>query len=157
MWNNAPFGQAIRDYIQQNCPAMNNGRAEDAEDAEDVDDSFTPPVDVFDTRNNWTVHVSVPGAKKEDIAVNWDADRSTLTVSGVVHRPGDEEFISSMISGERKVGLFKRKIQLPPAGSETADEVDGDHITAKMEDGILIVVVPKAEKEWTDIKKVDIQ
>ncbi|KAK3394815.1 HSP20-like chaperone [Podospora didyma] len=128
-------------------------------------DSFSPPVDIFDTQNNWTIHVSVPGAKRDDIGVTWDADKSILSISGVVYRPGDEEFLGSLLSGERKVGLFERKIQLPPpaaAGANSAsggekEEVDGDHITAKMEDGILILVVPKAEKEWTEVKRVDIE
>jgi len=35
--------------------------------------------------------------------------------------------------------------------------VDGDAISAKLEDGVLIVTVPKVEKEWTEVKRVDIQ
>lgn len=159
-----PFVQRLREQIQRITDlAQQQGTAEGGERAEDSN-SFTPPVDVFDTTNNWTIHVAVPGAKKEDVGVNWDAGKSTLTVSGVVHRPGDEEFLRSMISGERRVGLFERKIKLPPVHQEegkeeeeeSKDEVDGDHITAKMEDGILVVIVPKVEKEWTEIKKVDI-
>jgi len=68
-----------------------------------------------------------------------------------------------LVSGERRVGLFERKVQLPPFGGVARDaegekeEVDADHITARMEDGILIVVVPKVEKEWTEVRKVDIE
>jgi HSP20 family protein len=157
-WTSHPFAQRIREYIEQvRRQAQTGDREGSGETPSEEDGSFTPPIDIFNTPNNWTIHLAIPGAKKEDIGVNWDADHATLTVSGVVHRPGDEEFINSMISGERKVGLFERKIQLPPTeGNENKDEVDGDHITAKMEDGILIVVVPKVEKEWTEIKKVDI-
>jgi len=158
---NHPFAQRIREYIEQMRRSQRGGDAAGNEEGvtdEEEEGSFTPPIDVFDTTNNWTVHVAIPGAKKEDIGVNWDADRKTLTVSGVVHRLGDEEFISSMVSSERRVGMFERTIQLPPpeVENEKNDEVDGDNITAKMENGILIVVVPKAEKEWTEIKKVDI-
>lgn len=150
---NHPFAQRLREYVEQIQRQMLQGNV-DGRVPED-DGTFTPPIDVFDTSENWTIHVAIPGARKEDIGVNWDADRKTLVVSGVVHRPGDEAFIKTMVSSERKVGLFERKIQLPPVEANN-DQVDGDHITAKMENGILIVVVPKAEKEWTEIKKVDI-
>lgn len=37
-------------------------------------------------------------------------------------------------------------------------EVDGDGITAKLEDGLLVVTVPRIEKEeWEDVKRVDIE
>jgi HSP20 family protein len=156
---NSPFAQRMKEYFERLRRQSDRG-ANDADGNEEgvteEEGSFTPPIDVFDTANNWTVHVALPGAKKEDIGVHWDADRKLLTVSGVVHR--DEDFVNSMVSSERRVGVFERKIQLPPAEveNEKNDEVDGDHITAKMENGILVVVVPKAEKEWTEIKKVDI-
>ncbi|KAK1757507.1 HSP20-like chaperone [Echria macrotheca] len=159
------YGPRAREYIervlsyyggQQQSRQANNDNADAGDDGSS---SFTPPIDVFDTADNWTVHVALPGARKEDMGVNWDAARSLLTISGVVHRPGDEGFLRSMVSGERRVGLFERTVQLPPptaAENETKEEVDGDNITARMEDGILIVVVPKVEKEWTEIRKVDI-
>ena len=81
----------------------------------------------------------------------------------MVYRPGGEEFLKGLVSGERRMGLFERKVMLPPFGGGSRDaegekeEVDADNITARMEDGILIVVVPKVEKEWTEVKKVDIE
>ncbi|KAK0633532.1 HSP20-like chaperone [Immersiella caudata] len=158
---NSPFAQRVKEYferIRRQTDRGANAAEGNEEGVTDEEGSFTPPIDVFDTANNWTVHVALPGAKKEDIGVHWDADRKLLTVSGVVHRPGDEEFINNMVSSERRVGVFERKIQLPPVEveNEKNDEVDGDHITAKIDNGILVVVVPKAEREWTEIKKVDI-
>jgi len=109
------------------------------------------------------LHVALPGAKKEDVGVNWDVEKSELNVAGVVYRGGDEEFLKGMVSGERRVGVFERAVGLPPAAEarEKKDEVeiDGDNITAKLEDGVLVVMVPKIEKEkeWTEVKKVDIE
>jgi len=126
----------------------------------DGEETFTPPADVFATPTGWTIHLAIPGAKKQDVGVHWDGDRSVLVVSGVVYRPGDEEFLQGMVSGERKVGLFERKIELPPTGAaeqNEKEEVDGNKISAKLEDGVLTVVVGKLEKEWTEIKKVDIE
>jgi HSP20 family protein len=114
-----------------------------------------PPVDVFATETEYVLHIALPGAKKEDVGVNFDADKGELNVAGVVYRPGDEEFLKSLTQSERRVGVFERTIKIQPTGEEK-EEVDGDAIVAKMEDGVLIVTIPKVEKEWTDVKKVDI-
>lgn len=125
------------------------------ESNEHQDDAFVPPVDVFNTEGAYVLHVSLPGALKEDIGVNWDGEK--INIAGVVYRPGNEEFLQSLASSERKVGMFERSIKLPPPGSDEKEDIDGLNITAKMENGILIVTIPKTEKEWTEIHKVDIE
>lgn len=116
---------------------------------------FTPPADVFDTEDAYMVHISLPGAKKEDVGVNWDADKSELSVAGVIYRPGDEDFLKTLALDERKVGVFERKVRL---GSRALPaQVDAEAIGAKMEDGVLIVTIPKLDREYVEIKKVDIE
>lgn len=148
-----PAAQAMREYFDTRAAAQDEPREQSGEQ----DDTFVPPVDIFNTEKAYVLHVSLPGAVKEDVGVNWDADRSQLNVAGVVYRPGSEEFLQTLSSSERKVGMFERSIKLPPTETDEKEEVDGFGITAKMENGILIVTVPKAEKEWTEIHKVDIQ
>lgn len=124
---------------------------------EEAENSFTPPVDIFTTEKEYILHVALPGAKKEDVGVNFDSDRGELSIAGVVYRPGDEDFLKRLTTSERKVGMFERSIKLPQAGAaEEKEEVDADAITARLEDGVLIVTVPKVEKEWTEVKKIDI-
>ena len=115
---------------------------------------FTPPADIFDTPDAYVVHVSLPGAKKEDVGVNWDADKSELNIAGVVYRPGDEEFLKTLALNERKVGVFERKVKLGSKANPA--NVDADAISAKMEDGVLLITIPKNE-EFVDVKKVDIE
>jgi HSP20 family protein len=116
---------------------------------------FTPEVDVFDSEELYTIHVSLPGANKEDVAVNWDADKSALTVAGVVTRPGDEAFLKDLAMDERKVGVFERVVKL---GNERHPaNVEQDAISAKFENGILIIEIPKAERDYVDVKKIDVQ
>ncbi|KAH6660078.1 HSP20-like chaperone [Truncatella angustata] len=148
-----PAAQALREYFDRTTSREDGS----AERSGDQDETFVPPVDIFSTEKAYVLHISLPGAVKEDVGVNWDADKSQLNVAGVIYRPGDEQFLQSLTSSERKVGMFERSIKLPPADSNEKEEVDGFGITAKMENGILIVTVPKAEKEWTEIHKVDIQ
>lgn len=147
-FTNHPFFQSVRDQAERH----RGGSANDA-DA----DAFQPPVDIFTAESSYVVHAALPGAKKDDIGVNWDPDTNTLSVAGVVHRPGDEAFLQGLVSAERRVGVFERNITLPPAGVADRDSVDGLGITARMEDGVLVVVVPKLEREWTEVRKVDVQ
>lgn len=115
----------------------------------------TPSADVFDTPTSYVIHISLPGAKKEDVGVNWDAEKSELSVAGVIYRHGDEEFLKTLAVDERMVGPFERKIRLGTRASPA--NVDADGITAKLEDGVLRVVVGKMEEGFVEIRKVDIE
>ncbi|EXF82679.1 hypothetical protein CFIO01_13487, partial [Colletotrichum fioriniae PJ7] len=166
-----PFAQQVRDWatrfggLNNNAAGTRDGGAAADNENTDIDSAFTPPVDIFSTDRAYVLHFALPGAKKEDVGVNWDADKGELRVAGVVYRPGDEEFLATLASGERRIGMFSRSVPLPPrtrqnttsATSERGEEIDALAITAKMEDGILVVTVPKVEKEWTEIHKVDIE
>ena len=118
-------------------------------------EDFTPDVDVFDTAESFVIHVSLPGAKKEDVGVNWDAEKSELNIAGVVYRPGDEELLKTLALDERKIGAFERKVRLGSRANPA--QVDIDAITARMEDGVLRVDVPKLDSGYVEIKKVDIE
>ncbi|KAI9808170.1 MAG: hypothetical protein M1825_004627 [Sarcosagium campestre] len=136
-----PFGAFLN-------TAFNPGQAEEEGD-------YRPAVDVFTTQSSYHVHVSLPGAKKDDVGLDWNADKSELSIGGVIYRPGDEDFLNTLAMGERKVGAFKRKVRL--GNERNPAEVDADAITAKLEDGVLRVELPKVEKDYVDVKKVDIE
>lgn len=152
-----PFAQFFMSYLRNGAAEEGNadstGRADQIHDQDGKD--FAPPVDVFDTEDTYIVHVSLPGAKKEDVGVNWDADKSELSVAGVIYRPGDEEVLKTLAMDERKIGAFERKVRLGSRAHPAA--VDPDTIGAKMEDGVLRISIPKQDKEYVEIKKVDIE
>ncbi|KAI1155508.1 HSP20-like chaperone [Nemania diffusa] len=151
-----PFAHAWRHYADQyRNGATDAAPQQEGQTQQQQDIAFVPPVDVFSTEKSYVLHVALPGAIKEDIGVSWDGEK--VNISGVVHRPGNEEFLSTLASSERRVGMFERAIKLPPHGSSDNEDVDGYGITAKMENGILIVTVPKAEKDWTEVHKVEIE
>lgn len=118
-------------------------------------DTYVPAVDVFDTEASFVIHVSIPGAKKEDVGVNWDVEKSELVIGGVIYRPGDEDFLKTLALDERKVGAFERKVRLGSRAHPAQVDVDG--IVAKLEDGVLRVEVPKLDKDYVEIRKVDIE
>jgi len=122
---------------------------------ENTNGDWAPEADVFDTQSAYVVHISLPGANKDDVGVTWDPERSELQVAGVVHRPGDEEFLKTLALDERRVGAFERKVRLGTRAHPAHVDVDG--ISAKFENGILIIEVPKMLGEFVDVKKVDIE
>lgn len=142
-WGMNPFFQFLQSQLNVN-------------DNNDVDaEQFSPPVDVFETPTAYHIHVSLPGAKKEDVGLNYDENRSELTVAGVIYRPGDEEFIKTLAMGERKVGVFERKVRL---GNERHPaDVETGSISAKLEDGVLRIELPRVEKDFVQVRKVDIE
>ncbi|TVY43481.1 Heat shock protein [Lachnellula occidentalis] len=156
-----PLAQAFRTYAEQagagaGAEAQRSGETPVPED-NDNEKNFSPPIDVFSTEKEYVLHVSLPGAKKEDVGVNWDEDKGVLNIAGVVYRHGDEEFLKTLATSERKVGVFERTVKLPPGDNEEKEEIDADGISAKLEDGVLVVTIPKVEKEWTEVKRVDIK
>ncbi|PFH59051.1 hypothetical protein XA68_12889 [Ophiocordyceps unilateralis] len=159
---NSPMLQSpSRDQpTQRPNPSSTTSAAEADADAGDMM-NFTPPVDVYSTATAYIVHMSLPGARKSDVGVDWDPHRASLRVAGVLHRPGDESDLAALVSAERRVGFFDRSVPLPPldtAAPADADvAVDAAAITAKMEHGILVVVVPKLEKEKAQVRRVEIE
>jgi HSP20 family protein len=72
-------------------------------------------------------------------------------------RPGvDEEMMGALALDERRVGAFEREIKL-----EDGVKIDEEGISAKLEDGILRVTVPKIfqeeEEEYVDVKKIALE
>jgi HSP20 family molecular chaperone IbpA len=91
------------------------------------------------------VHVSLPGAKKDDLSVEYDVASSALRVAGVAYRPGVDEALHSGLAvreREKEVGVFERVVRLG-TGPEEAGVRDAGGIAARLEDGVLRVVVPR--------------
>ncbi|KAI1419555.1 HSP20-like chaperone [Xylaria sp. FL1777] len=151
-----PLAHAWRNYAHQSRDgAASHAPQDEGQTQQQQDSAFSPPIDIFSDEKAYVLHVALPGVAKEDVSVNWNGH--TINISGVAYRPGSEEFLNTLVSGERNVGMFERKIKLPPPGSNDNEDVDGYGITAKMENGILIVTVPKTEKDWTEVHKVEIE
>jgi len=63
--------------------------------------------------------------------------------------------LKTLALDERKIGAFEKKVRLGSRANPA--QVDVDMITAKLEDGILRVEVPKQDRDYVEIKKVDIE
>lgn len=95
--------------------------------------TWSPPVDIEETRDALLFHVELPGFEREMIDINVENNR--LTLSGerkFEEQPEGREYHRV----ERFYGKFFRTFQLP----NTAD-VEG--ISANLKNGVLTVSVPK--------------
>lgn len=83
--------------------------------------------DVHEDKDNFYASFEVPGVKKEDVKVELNDRLLTVNVSRK-DKSGDEQ----------STYTYSRSISVP-------DSVKADAITAKVEDGILTVTLPKGE------------
>ena len=94
---------------------------------------WNPAVDVYQDNDQFTVYVELSGLKKEEIEISLNGD--TLTIGGERKHEAkaDQGFRS-----ERYFGKFQRSLTLPVS-------VNSEKVNATYKDGILKVVLPKAE------------
>ena len=102
-------------------------------------------VDVYQDKDQFTVVVELPGLKKEEIEISLHDD--TLTISGERKREEsrEQEFLT-----ERSYGKFQRSLTLPSA-------VDPESVKASYKNGLLQVVLPKAEQTKPKQIEVDLK
>jgi HSP20 family protein len=96
--------------------------------------SWAPALDLYQDRDHFTVVVDLPGMKKEEIDLSLHGD--SLTISGERKR---EEKDDQGLRSERFYGGFQRTITLPSA-------VDASKVKASYQEGVLQIVLPKAEE-----------
>jgi len=99
--------------------------------------SFVPRVDVVEDEKAFEIHVAVPGVNKEDFKL--DLNDNFLTVSGE-RKFLKEKKENNFHSIETQYGTFSRSFSLP-------ENVDATKISAKYNNGILEITVPKDEKK----------
>jgi HSP20 family protein len=99
--------------------------------------SFVPRVDIVENENAYEIHLAVPGMSKEDFKL--DLNDNYLTVSGE-RKFTKEQKDKNFHSIETQYGTFSRSFGLP-------ENVNASKISAKYNNGILEINVPKDEKK----------
>ena len=98
--------------------------------------AFTPALDVEEDEDGFTLHVELPGVEPEHVELS--LEENVLTISGE-RRFYDDREADGFRRVERHFGRFHRAVRLP-------DRVDADRVRATYDDGMLTIVVPKAEE-----------
>jgi HSP20 family protein len=94
-------------------------------------------LDVKEDDKAYTVNAELPGVKKEDIHVQVDGNRVSL--SAEVKQQSEVKEGEKILRSERYYGQVSRSFQL-------SQDVDENTASAEFKDGVLQLVLPKREK-----------
>lgn len=101
--------------------------------------------DVKENEKEYIIEAEIPGAKKEDIKLDLRDDRLTISVESSQESKEERE---NYIRRERRVGAFSRSFYV--------ENVRHEDVSAKYENGILAVVLPKSEVKRSN-SRIEIQ
>ena len=105
----------------------------------------TPPVNIKETEQSFSIAVVAPGLKKEEFAI--EVDKKLLTISHKVDAEKADDVEGKYTRKEFTQTSFKRAFTLP----ENVNEAD---INAAYQDGILTITLPKKEEAQQETKRV---
>ncbi len=94
---------------------------------------YIPPVDIFESATELVLLADMPGVAIENVDIDLDNDQ--LTIRGSVPVEDDK---GTVLLREYSVGDYYRQFTL-------SNIIDRNKIEASMKDGVLKVVLPKAE------------
>jgi HSP20 family protein len=97
---------------------------------------WTPALDVYEDKDNFTVKAELPGMKREDIEVS--LHDGSLSISGE-RKSETKHDDAEVYRTERFFGRFQRSVSLPTA-------VAADKVKAAYKDGLLTITLPKTEE-----------
>jgi len=93
-----------------------------------------PEVNIFETEDGYVVEAEMPGVNKEGLEIS--VEGSELTIVG--HRNSDQVNAQPLFR-ERRLTDYRRSFELDPA-------IDTAKISAKIDQGVVTVTLPKSEK-----------
>ena len=120
------------------------------------DDAFSklmnenlPAANISESGKDFSVDLSAPGFGKNEIFL--EIEKNILKVSGKVESEKEEKGADNkVLRREFSLSSFSRNFVLP-------DSIDVENISAKQEDGILKIKLPKKNMILTDkVKKIEI-
>jgi HSP20 family protein len=98
--------------------------------------AWAPALDIAERKDAYLVTVELPGVKLDDLQIT--LEDGLLTIQGERHFT-DDAADQNFHRVERRYGSFRRAITLPA-------HVIADAVEASFEDGVLRILVPKAEE-----------
>jgi HSP20 family protein len=100
-----------------------------------LSEGFTPPADVEETADAYTVEIELPGVKRDDLDIEVSGRR--LSVRG---ERKEKQRAGILRRRERTVGRFAYEVTLP-------GEIDDAAVQANLDEGVLSLLLPKPEHD----------
>ena len=112
--------------VRENRSASNNDRT--------AEQFITPRATVLEDADGYTLEVEMPAVNKETLEM-W-VENNELTIVGRRSMPVVE---GTLLHRESRSGNFRRTFELDPS-------IDADKISAKIEQGVVRLTLPKADQ-----------
>jgi HSP20 family protein len=109
------------------------------------------PTDFVEKQDHFEVYADMPGVTKEDIKLDVDGDVLTF---GIEQKEEKEEHKDE---AGMKWHRVERSSQYQRRAMRLPENADMDKLSAKYENGVLIVNVPKMEVQQPNAKRITIQ
>jgi HSP20 family protein len=128
--------RSAQDEMAQMNPTLAHALGLHTQQASGRTSAWAPALDISERKDAYLVTVELPGLKPEDLDITME--------DGLLTIQGERQFTSESSEQqfhrvERRYGAFRRSITLPA-------QVQADHIEATFDNGVLQIVVPKAEE-----------
>lgn len=94
----------------------------------------TPDVNIYETKDGYTLEAEMPGVNKDGLEITLDGHEITITG----HRANEAETGEALFRERHNVD-YRRVFELDPA-------IDTAGISAKMNQGVLFLTLPKSEQ-----------
>ena len=95
--------------------------------------NWTPAMDIREVDNGYVLRADLPGVRRDDVEITMDGNVLAIRGKREVNGAGED---SKVLRSERFSGSFYRRLRLPAT-------IDRDGISAKHENGVLEVTLPK--------------
>ena len=99
-------------------------------------DDLVPAMDIRERENEYVVRTDLPGVKKDDIQIT--LENGMLTITAETRSEKEEKEDGQVLRQERRYGKYVRSLRL-------GSQVDGNKLKAGYKDGVLELILPKAE------------
>lgn len=106
---------------------------------------FNPPIDIYETTDGLVLYADLPGVSADGLDLQVQDNR--LALFGRVTRKPTEVNDAEVVHQEYKIGDYLRSFIL-------SDEVDHDRITARLNNGVLRVELPRAKR--TEPRRIEV-
>ena len=120
---------------QQELQVQQKREVEKAQEATRPMRAFLPTTDIFETDDALTMVLEMPGVDRDNIDVS--VENGVLTVEGRINF-GKYEGLQPVYS-EYNIGPYRRSFRI-------SSRIDQGEIRAEMRDGVITLVLPKAEE-----------
>ena len=105
-----------------------------------------PAINVIENEKNYTVELAAPGLKKDDFTVNIDNEGNLHIKMEQKKNDKEEDKKAHYLRREFSYSKYEQTLILP-------DDVEKEKISAKVNEGVLTIELPKVEKEQSKVAR----